>query len=53
VNDFRLGGFAPITGFNPRGLGFALNQRCLVRDLRSGRDRLVFSAAVDRAKVVL
>jgi hypothetical protein len=53
VNDFRLGGLAPITGFNPRGLGFGLNQRCLVRDLRSGRDSLVFSATVGRAKVVL
>jgi hypothetical protein len=53
VNDFRLGGLAPITGFNPRGLGFDLNQRCLVRDLRSGRDGLVFTAIVGRAKVVL
>ena len=53
VNDFRLGGLAPITGFNPRGLGFDLNQRGLVRDLRSGGGRLVFSATVGRAKVVL
>lgn len=51
--DFRLGGLAPITGFNPKGLGFDLNQRCLVRDLRTGRDGLVFTATVGRAKVVL
>ena len=53
MTDFRLGGLAPITGFNSRGLGFGLNQRCLVKDLRSGGDRLVFSATVGRAKVVL
>jgi hypothetical protein len=53
VNDFRLAGLAPITGFNPRGLGFGLNQMYLVRDLRSGRAGLFIPATVGGAKVVL